>query len=212
MRNIVLTSFLGLCVASGTVWADTPRILALGDSLTAGYGLPQEEGFFPQLSAWLAENGAQAQVINAGVSGDTTAGGAARLDWALASGAEALIVNLGGNDMLRGLDPSVARANLTKILEAAKAEALPVLLVGMIAPGNYGPQYKAQFEAIFPELAAQFDTLLLPVYFAPIAAPDGGIEPTFMQADGIHPNAKGVKRIVAAMGPKILELIAEIKG
>ena len=192
------------------VWADTPRILVLGDSLTAGYGLPQEDGFVPQLAAWLAANGGSAQIINAGVSGDTTAGGAARLDWALASGAEALIVNLGGNDMLRGLDPSVARSNLTKIMDAAAAKDLPVLLVGMIAPGNYGPEYKAQFEAIFPDLAAQYDALLLPVYFAPIATEQGGIDPAFMQADGIHPNAEGVARIVAAMGPKVLELLGKL--
>ncbi|WP_198144914.1 arylesterase [Pseudorhodobacter aquimaris] len=212
IRNIVFTSLLGLSVAAGAVFAEPPRILALGDSLTAGYGLPQADGFVPQLQAWLDENGAKAQVLNAGVSGDTTAGGAARLEWALASGAEAMIVNLGGNDMLRGLDPSVARANLTQILQTAQDKGLPVLLVGMIAPRNYGADYKAEFEAIFPELSAQFDTLLLPVYFAPIAAADGGIDPAFMQDDGIHPNVEGVRRIVAAMGPEVLALLALTGG
>lgn len=212
IRNIVFTSCFGLSVAAAAAHADAPRILALGDSLTAGYGLPQEDGFVPQLAAWLAAHGASAQVINAGVSGDTTAGGAARLDWALASGAEALIVNLGGNDMLRGLDPSVARDNLTKIMDAAKARGLPTLLVGMIAPGNYGAEYKAQFETIFPDLATQYDTLLLPVYFAPIATAEGGIDPKFMQPDGIHPTAEGVSRIVEAMGPKVLELLAQVGG
>jgi acyl-CoA thioesterase-1 len=212
MRNIVLTLGLGFSVAGAPFAAEVPRVVALGDSLTAGYGLPVEDGFVPQLSAWLAANGAVAEVVNAGVSGDTTAGGASRLDWSLAGGAEALIVNLGGNDMLRGLDPSVARSNLTRILEAAQVKGLPVLLVGMIAPGNYGADYKAQFEAIFPDLADEFGTLLLPVYFAPIALADGGIDTAFMQPDGIHPNAEGVARIVAAMGPKVLELLKEVKG
>jgi acyl-CoA thioesterase-1 len=156
-------------------------------------------------------NWAVAEVVNAGVSGDTTAGGAARLAWSLDGGAQALIVNLGGNDMLRGLDPSVARANLTQILEGAKAQGLPVLLVGMIAPGNYGAAYKAQFDAIYPDLAEAFGALLLPVYFAPIAGLDGGIDRTFMQADGIHPNVTGVVRIVEAMGPKVLELLEMVK-
>lgn len=209
MRNIVFTFIFGFSVAHA---ADAPKLVALGDSLTAGYGLAPEEGFVPQMQAWLDANGARAEVVNAGVSGDTTQGGAARLEWSLAGGAQALIVNLGGNDMLRGLDPSVARGNLTQILTAAQGKGLPVLLVGMIAPGNYGAEYKAQFEAIFPDLAAEFDALLVPVYFAPIALADGGIDTAFMQADGIHPNADGVARIVAAMGPKVLELLAKIEG
>lgn len=190
--------------------AQSTRVLALGDSLTAGYGLPQEDGFVPQLNAWLVANEAGAEVINAGVSGDTTAGGAARLEWSLADGAQALIVNLGGNDLLRGLPPIEARANLTKIMEIAKARNLPVLLVGMLAPGNFGPDYKAEFEAIYPDLAAQFGAFLLPVFFAPIATAEGGIDQSFMQPDGIHPNRDGVARIVAAMGPEVLALIAEI--
>ena len=188
-----------------------PKLLALGDSLTAGYGLPPEDGFVPQLSAWLVAQGVQAALINAGVSGDTTAGGAARLEWSLAGGADALIVNLGGNDMLRGLPPAEARANLTQIMELAKAKGLPVLLVGLLAPGNYGADYKAAFDAVYPTLAAQYEALLLPVYFAPIATPQGGLDPAFMQADGIHPNRDGVAKIVAAMGPKVLELLARVK-
>jgi acyl-CoA thioesterase-1 len=211
IRNIVFTSIFGISVAGAAFAAEVPRILALGDSLTAGYGLPREDGFVPQLNAWLAAQGVQATVVNAGVSGDTTAGGAARLDWALAEGAEAMIVNLGGNDLLRGLPPAVARDNLTKIMETAKDKGLPVLLVGMIAPGNFGAAYKSEFEAIYPDLARAYDALLLPVYFAPIATAEGGIDPTFMQADGIHPNREGVAKIVDAMGPKVLELLAQIK-
>ncbi len=191
--------------------ADLPRVLALGDSLTAGYGLPREDGFVPQLTAWLATQGRQAEVVNAGVSGDTTAGGAARLEWSLASGADALIVNLGGNDMLRGLAPAQARANLTLIMDAAQAKGLPVLLVGMQAPGNFGADYKTEFDAIYPDLAAQYGALLLPVYFAPIATAEGALDPAFMQPDGIHPNREGVARIVEAMGPKVLTLLAQIK-
>lgn len=211
IRNVVFTSIFGFSVAGAALAADLPRILALGDSLTAGYGLPQDEGFVPQLNAWLAGQGVQAEVINAGVSGDTTAGGAARLEWSLADGAQALIVNLGGNDLLRGLPPAAARANLTTIMDIAKGRDLPVLLVGMQAPGNFGPDYKAEFEAIYPDLAAQYGALFLPVYFAPIATAEGGLDPAFMQADGIHPNAEGVQKIVVAMGPKVLELLEKIK-
>jgi acyl-CoA thioesterase-1 len=211
MRNFVFTAIFGFSVAGSALAADLPRVLALGDSLTAGYGLPQAEGFVPQLNAWLAEQGVQAEVINAGVSGDTTAGGAARLEWSLAGGAQALIVNLGGNDLLRGLPPAQARDNLTAIMDTAKAKNLPVLLVGMQAPGNFGPDYKTEFEAIYPDLAAQYGALFLPVYFAPIATAQGGLDPAFMQPDGIHPNAEGVQKIIAAMGPKVLELLEKVK-
>lgn len=211
MRNFVYTVFLGFSVAGIGFAAEVPKVLALGDSLTAGYGLPQEDGFVPQLNAWLAAQGVEAVIQNAGVSGDTTAGGAARLEWSLADGAQALIVNLGGNDLLRGLPPAAARANLTSIMEVAEAKDLPVLLVGMIAPGNFGPDYKAEFEAIYPDLASQYGALFLPVYFAPIATDQGALDPAYMQADGIHPNAAGVARIVEAMGPMVLELLAQIK-
>ncbi|WP_415233688.1 arylesterase [Pseudorhodobacter sp.] len=215
IRNIVYTVVFGISVGTigpgAAMAADLPRVLALGDSLTAGYGLPREDGFVPQLTAWLATQGRQAEVVNAGVSGDTTAGGAARLEWSLASGADALIVNLGGNDMLRGLAPAQARANLTLIMEAAQAKGLPVLLVGMQAPGNFGADYKTEFDAIYPDLAAQYGALLLPVYFAPIATAEGALDPAFMQPDGIHPNREGVARIVEAMGPKVLTLLAQIK-
>lgn len=211
IRNIVFTSIFGISVASGAFAADVPKVLALGDSLTAGYGLVPEDGFVPQLTAWLAANGMAAEVINAGVSGDTTAGGAARLEWSLAGGADAMIVNLGGNDMLRGLAPAQARANLTQILEAARGRGLPVLLVGMLAPGNFGADYKAEFDAIYPDLATEYGALLLPAYFAPIATADLALDPAFMQPDGIHPNRDGVAKIVAAMGPVVMDLLAQVK-
>lgn len=188
---------------------DTLTLVALGDSLTQGYGLPMDEGFVPQLQAWLAAQGRQVTVVNAGVSGDTTAGGKARIDWTLTPEVDALIVALGGNDLLRGLDPGASRANLEAILTAAEARGLPVLLVGMQAPGNYGPAYKAAFDSIYPDLAAAYGTLLADSFFAPLLA--GGDNAAalrdLMQPDGIHPNAAGVARIVEGLGPQVLALL-----
>ncbi len=190
-------------------------VVALGDSLTAGYGLAPEEGLVPQLQAWLRAEGADVVVENAGVSGDTTAGGLARLDWALGPEAQALIVTLGGNDMMRGLPPAEARANLDAILTAADARGLPVLLVGMTAPGNFGPEYKAGFDAIYPALAAAHGAALVPDFFdgfraAGAVMTDPSSYAVWMQADGIHPDAEGVKLIVAALGPKVLDLLARV--
>lgn len=189
------------------------QLVALGDSLTAGYGLPEGEGFVPQLQAWLVAQGSEAVLANAGVSGDTTAGGLSRLDWALEPGADALIVTLGGNDMLRGLPPAEARANLDAILTKAQAKGLPVLLVGMQAPGNWGPDYKAAFDAIYPDLAAAHHILFADSFFGPLlkGATDPAAIAPWMQADGIHPNAEGVRIIVAGLGPKVLELVAQVK-
>lgn len=193
--------------------ADPAQVVALGDSLTAGYGLAEGEGFVPQLQAWLKAQGSEAVVVNAGVSGDTTAGGLSRLDWALEPEADALIVTLGGNDMLRGLPPAEARANLDAILTKAQKKGLPVLLVGMQAPGNWGPEYKAQFDAIYPDLAASHHVLFVDSFFGPLL--NGGTDPAaiaqWMQADGIHPNVEGVKIIVAGLGPKVLELVGQVK-
>lgn len=192
--------------------AEPVTVAALGDSLTQGYGLPQGDGLVPQLQAWLDAQGATAQVINAGVSGDTTAGGLARLDWTLTPEVDALIVTLGGNDLLRGIDPATSRANLSAILARAQDRGLPVLLVGLPAPGNYGPDYKADFDAIYPELAQEFGALLVENLFAPLTdgAADAGAATPYMQDDGIHPNAEGVRRIVQELGPKVQELIARV--
>lgn len=193
--------------------AQATTIAALGDSLTQGYGLAPEEGFVPQLQAWLAAQGQTVTVQNAGVSGDTSAGGLARLDWTLAPEVQALIVTLGGNDMLRGLDPAQTRANLDAILKATSARHIPVLLIAMQAPGNYGPDYKAQFDAIYPDLAAQYHVLLAPGFFVPLLAlnPDPNAMVKYLQPDGLHPTAEGVKIIVAGIGPQVLELLKEIK-
>lgn len=183
-------------------------IAALGDSLTQGYGLPRDEGFVPQLSAWLSDQGAEARVLNAGVSGDTTAGGLSRVSWTLTDDVGAMIVTLGGNDVLRGIDPATSRANLDAILTTADARGVPVLVVGMSAPGNYGPDYKAAFDGMYAELAAAHGALLAPDFFAPLLAMNPvRARADYMQADGIHPNAAGVTLIVEALGPHVLDLI-----
>ena len=190
----------------GIAWAEPLRLVALGDSLTAGYGLEDGTGFVPQLDAWLEANqDRDVEVVNMGVSGDTTAGGLARLDWALGGGADAVLVELGGNDLLRGIDPAASRANLDGILAGVTARGLPVLISGMRAPGNFGPEYKAEFDAMYPELAERYDALYDPFFLEGLVS-----DPSLFQSDGIHPNAEGVARIVARIGPRILELLARI--
>lgn len=191
--------------------ADPVTVLALGDSLTQGYGLPEEEGLVPQLDRWLDENGIEVELINGGVSGDTTAGGAARVDWSLTPEIGGMIVALGGNDLLRGIAPEVARGNLERILKAAQSEGVEVLLVGMTAPGNYGQDYKTEFDAIYPELAQEYDALLFRNFFAGLNEDDPAEARRFFQPDGIHPNSEGVARIVEALGPAVSELVARVK-
>jgi acyl-CoA thioesterase-1 len=182
-------------------------IVAFGDSLTQGYGLIEEEGFVPQLRAWLDAQGQAVRVVNAGVSGDTTAGGLSRIEWTLTPDIHGMILALGGNDVLRGLDPAVTRANVEGILKAAQAADVPVLLVGMQAPGNYGPEFKAAFEAIWPELAEAYGALYFESFFKGLGDGDLSAARAYFQDDGIHPNAEGVGLIVDAMGPAVLELI-----
>ena len=193
--------------------AETVTVAALGDSLTQGYGLLPEEGFVPQLEAWLRAQGADVALINAGVSGDTTAGGLARVGWTLSPEVDAMIVALGGNDMLRGIDPATSRENLRGILEAARAAGVAVLLVGMQAPSNYGPEYKAAFDGMYPDLAQDFGTGLYPSFFQALLG-EGSLEAAramYLQPDAIHPNAAGVARIVADMGPAVLALVESVR-
>jgi acyl-CoA thioesterase-1 len=213
MRKIL--ALLSLMLFSGAVWAEPLRITALGDSLVQGYGLPQGQGFVPQLERWLNENGAEVVLQNAGVSGDTTAGGAERAEWTLSDNPDGLIVLLGGNDLLRGLAPEEARANLTRILQAAEAKGIETMLIGMKAPGNYGPEYKEAFDSIYPDLAGEFGAVLHPDAFAGIAAETGedpAAAQAYIQDDGIHPNAEGVALNVAAAGPVALQLVAMIRN
>lgn len=185
-------------------------VMTFGDSLTAGYGLKRDDGFVAQLSVWLQQNGTPqgvpVRLINASVSGSTTAGGVRRIDWALGDAPDAMIVELGGNDLLRGVDPAETRANLDKILSKAVEKDIEVLLVGLIAKDNYGPDYRAAFNAVYPDLAEQYGTLLMLDFFA--ALPEGPDRPAYIQSDGTHPNAKGVARIVADIGPQVQELVA----
>ncbi|QEW18883.1 Esterase TesA precursor [Marinibacterium anthonyi] len=184
-------------------------IAALGDSLTQGHGLPPEVGFVPQLEHWLKDHGADVRLINSGVSGDTTAGGAARVDWTLGDDVQGMIVALGGNDLLRGIEPEVARANLETILKAAQAADVPVLLVGFEAPQNYGANYKTAFDAIYPELAQEYGALYAENFFGGLMDGDGTIADlkSYVQADGIHPNAAGVSKVVEGLGPVVMQLV-----
>ncbi|OWJ70657.1 arylesterase [Haematobacter missouriensis] len=194
--------------------ADRLQIVALGDSLTQGYGLPQDEGFVPQLQAWLDAKGAEVTVVNAGVSGDTTAGGLQRLDWSLTPDTDALIVALGGNDLLRGLPYDASRANLERILGAAGERGLPVLLIGQTAPGNYGADYKAKFDAMWPALAQEHHTLLVTDFLGPLTVMDSDarVAAGVMQPDNLHPSAKGVTLVVEHIGPAVLELAEQARA
>ena len=191
--------------------AEPITIAALGDSLIHGYGLPDDQGFVPQLQNALNEHHVDVLILNAGVSGDTSAGGLARVEWTLTPDVDGLIVSLGGNDALRALDPKMVRQNLDGILKAAQNHAVPVLLVGISSPSNFGPEFKTQFDAIFPELATEYGSPLYPNFLgALVALPDReNVLSNYMQSDGIHPNAKGVSLIVEDMAPLVIELIEQ---
>ena len=210
LRNVTF-AFIAVLAGFSTARAETLTIVALGDSLTAGYGLAQEQGYVAQLQGWLTAQGQDVVVENAGVSGDTTAGGLSRLDWSLTPETDALIVNLGGNDLLRGLAPAQAAANIDKILTMAEARGLPVLLVGLKALNNYGPDYKAEFDAIYPALAQKHQDLFYPDFFGPLKSSgnDTRALAKWMQPDGLHPNAAGVARIVADIGPQVIDLLTK---
>ncbi len=177
-------------------------VLAFGDSLTAGLGLSDEASFPRQLEAALADQGVLVRVINAGVSGDTSAGGRARLDWAMAETPELVIVELGANDGLRGLDPGGTYDNLDDILTRLKELGTKIVLTGMLAPPNLGRDYAAQFNSIFPRLAAVHDVAFYPFFLEGVAA-----QPNLNQADGIHPNARGVAVIVEGIVPYIVKTL-----
>ena len=196
-----------LALAAAGLAADTRaealRILMLGDSLTAGYGLASRDALPARLEAALRAHGLDARVIDAGVSGDTTAGGLARLDWALADRPHAVIVALGANDALRAIEPAVARSNLDRLLAVLSERGLPVLLAGMLAPRNLGPEYGARFDAVYPELAERHGTLLYPFLLDGVAT-----VAELNQADGLHPNEAGVEAIVERILPSVLCLAA----
>jgi acyl-CoA thioesterase-1 len=182
------------------------KIVALGDSLTAGLGLPVSQGFAPRLQAALAAKGDAAEIINGGVSGNTASDGLARLDWSVPSDTEAVILELGANDVLRGLDPQVTREALTTILRRLSERHIRVLLCGMRAAPNLGSDYAKSFEGIYPALAGAFGVPLYPFFLDGVAA-----DPKLLQHDGLHPNAAGVDVIVARILPDVEALIAEVR-
>jgi len=184
--------------------AETPiRLVVLGDSLTAGLGLPAKDGFVPRLQAALAADGVAAEIANAGVSGDTAADGLARLDWSVPQGTDAVIIELGANDMLRGLKPQITRDALDVILQRLTARHVTVLLCGMRAAPNLGAAYGDEFARTFPELAVKYGVALYPFFLDGVAA-----DRKLLQPDGMHPNAAGVGVIVARILPQVKDLIA----
>ena len=187
--------------------AATPVIVAFGDSLTAGLGLPEKDSFPAQLERALKARGQPVKVINAGVSGDTASAGLARLDWAMPDDASAVIIELGANDALQGLDPAATKATLEKIITELKARGLPILLAGMEAPPNMGKDYADRFRAIYADLAARYHLILYPFFLEGATLHDG-----MTQGDGLHPNAKGVAVIVENILPKVEELLEQVKA
>lgn len=193
---------------TATARADEPPVvLALGDSLTAGYGLAPDQAFPVQLEAALAAAGVPARVINGGVSGDTSAGGLARLDWLLGDKPDLVIVELGANDGLRGVDPAATKANLDRIIARIRADGVRVLLTGMQAPPNLGREYGTQFAALYTDLADKHDVDLYPFFLDGVVA-----DPALNQADGIHPSPDGVAVIVARMLPMVVTALREAGG
>jgi acyl-CoA thioesterase I len=207
-RVRVISLFAGIFFVMGGLpaWSAVPRLLVLGDSLAAGYGVAHADGFEAQLQAALKARGHDVAIIDGAVSGDTSAGGRARLDWALGDGADAAIVELGANDGLRGLDPKDMEANLTAILDQLAARHIPVLLSGMYAPPNLGPEYQTAFRAVFDRLGKRPGILYDPFFLEDVAT-----VPELIQADGLHPNPEGVRRIVARILPAVEKLLAEVK-
>ena len=183
------------------------KMVVLGDSLGAGLGLPASDAFPQRLQKALRNNGIEVDVANAGVSGDTSSGGRDRLDWSVPDGTDAVILELGANDALRGLDPKVTRAALSDILTRLKARKIAVLLCGMLAPPNYGSDYAARFNAIYPDLAKSFGVPLYPFFLDGVAG-----NARLNQADGIHPTAAGVDVIVKNILPNVEAFIGAIAG
>jgi acyl-CoA thioesterase I len=203
--QVILILVLPLC-SFPSARAEPLRVLAFGDSLTAGYLLPADAAFPAQLERRLRADGFEATVVNAGVSGDTTAGGLARADFALGEGADLVILELGANDMLRGVDPKLTSANLDKLVAEIEARKTAILLAGMVASGNFGPDYKARFDAVFPDLAARRGLPLYPFFLSGVAGDKALVMP-----DGLHPNADGVARIVTGIAPLVEENLARLK-
>jgi acyl-CoA thioesterase-1 len=212
LRSLVLGVTATVLLVTGTAAAQAPankpiKLVVLGDSLSAGLGLPADAAFPARLQKALKAKGMEVDMVNAGVSGDTTSGGLARLDWSVAEGTQAVILELGANDALRGIDPKIPRAALEQILTRLKARHIAVLLCGMLAPPNFGTDYSAQFDAIYPDLAKAYAVPLYPFFLQGVAG-----DARLNQADGIHPTAEGVDVIVKAMLPSVEALLGAMSG
>lgn len=202
--GVVLTLFFVNLVTGKQATAADYKILVLGDSLSAGYGLAGSEAFPNQLEARLKAAGSPVTVIGAGVSGDTTSGGLARLDWAMGDNPDLVILELGANDGLRGIDPSLTFENLAQMIKIIQAQGKKVLLAGMLAPPNMGQEYAAQFNRIYPDLAQKYGVTLYPFFLEGVAGvPDLNLE------DGIHPTAEGIARIVEGILPVVQQVMEQ---
>lgn len=208
LRRVVTALALALFASMPVIAQEkSVRIVVLGDSLSAGYGLAANEALPAKLERALKAKGVAVAIENAGVSGDTAAGGLARVDWSVGEGTDAVILELGANDALRGSDPKAARASLDAIVRKLKERKIAVLLAGMYAPRNFGPDYVKAFDAIYPELAAEHGLILYPFILDGVAG-----EKSLNLSDGLHPTAAGVDVMVKNMLPKVEELIARVRA
>jgi acyl-CoA thioesterase-1 len=198
--------FFGICGAISSARAEPVEIVGFGDSLMAGFGLGPDEGFTQKLEAALRAKGHDVTVANAGVSGDTSSGGLSRLDWSVPDGTQLVILELGANDMLRGVSPDITQKNLDAMLAKLKQRKIAVLLAGMRAAPNLGADYQNGFDAIFPKLAAKYGVPLYPFFLDGVAG-----EPALQLEDGLHPNAKGVDRMVERILPDVEKAIALVQ-
>ena len=201
-RLLILFTAAVIMTANLSGAAAQQKLMVYGDSLVAGYGLDAGLGFPEQLQSALTASGRDIRVLNAGVSGDTTAGGLARLDWALADRPDAVIIVLGGNDLLRGLNPEQTRANLQAMLSRLRTDGIAVLLCGMLAPVNLGPDYRQQFDSLYPDLASEFGIDLYPFFLDGVA-----LDPDLNLPDGLHPNPQGVAIITTRILPYVVKLL-----
>ena len=207
---IIAALIFNFAVAISAIGAPTTKpikLIAFGDSLTAGYGLPRNAAFPVQLEKSLKAQGHNVQISNAGISGDTASGGLARLDWAIPKGTDAVILELGANDALRGVTPSKTRDSLDKIMARLKARDIPVLITGMIAPQGMGDEFGEAFNSIFSDLAKKYNALHYPFFLNGVA-----LDPKLNQPDGIHPTTKGVAIIVEKIQPSVIKLIRRVKA
>ena len=206
-KSLIFCLFIvGSFLIAVTSHARELKLLAFGDSLIAGYGLPKKDGFSDQLEAVFNEAGTRLKVINAGVSGDTSAGGLSRIDWALGANPDAILLELGANDSLRGIDPAITKMNLQKLLTKLEKTGMPILFAGMVAPPNMGKEYGIEFQKVYLELAETNEVIFYPFFLEGVA----GV-PELNQEDGIHPNKEGVLKIVKKITPFIKNLLKRVK-